>query len=196
MEIPFSTLSNKDLKTVLFGAKSFSKPFDKKITEKLKTFPEVSQLFDQSKNLVSCAYYTPYELNKIKVKQEDSSFLHLNISSLSAHIDNLKSFLSELRIKLDIICISESRLSQKNPQTTNINLADYTVEQTPTESSAGGVLLYISQKFSCKPRKDLQIYCPKELESVLIELTIPNKPNFIVGAAYVTSVNAILQIPQ
>ena len=42
MEIPFSTLSNKDLKTVLFGAKSFSKPFDKKITEKLKTFPEVS----------------------------------------------------------------------------------------------------------------------------------------------------------
>ena len=44
--------------------------------------------------------------------------------------------------------------------------------------------MYISQKFSCKPRKDLQIYCPKELESVFIELTIPNKPNFIVGAVY------------
>ena len=44
--------------------------------------------------------------------------------------------------------------------------------------------MYISQTFSYKPRKDLQIYCPKKLESVFIELTIPNKPNFFVGAMY------------
>ena len=190
MEIPFSTLFNKGLKPVLFGGpsktlpKSFSEPFDKKTTENLKVFGKVSQLFDQSENSVSCDYYTPYELNKIKVKQEDLSVLHLNISSLSVHIDDLKNFLSELRIKFDIICISASRLSQKNPQTTNINLGGYNIEQAQTESSAGGVLLYISQKFSYKPRKDLQIYCPKKLESVFIELTIPNKPNFIVGAMY------------
>ena len=98
MEIPFSTLSNKGPKPVLFGGasktlpKSFSKPFDKKTTEKLKTFHEVSQLFDQPENSVSCDYYTPYELNKIKVKQEDLPVLHLNISSLSAHIDNLKKY--------------------------------------------------------------------------------------------------------
>ena len=181
MEIPFSTLSNKDLKTILFEgpsktlAKSFSKPFDKKTTEKLKTFREVSQLFDQSENSVSCDYYTPYELNKVKVKQEDLSVLHLNISSLSAHIDDLKRFLSEIRIKFDIICISESRLSQRNPQTTNINPTGYNIEQKPTESLAGGDLLYISQKFSYKPCKDLEIYCPKELESMFIELTIPIK---------------------
>ena len=56
MEIPFSTLSNDSLKTVLFlevllrpfSKKSFSKSFDKKITKDLKTFHEVSQLFDQS----------------------------------------------------------------------------------------------------------------------------------------------------
>ena len=76
MEIPFST-SNKDQKTVLFGGssktlpKSFSKPFDKKTTETLKTFRDVSQLFDQSENSVRCDRYTPDELNKIKVKQED-----------------------------------------------------------------------------------------------------------------------------
>ena len=98
MEISFSTLSNKVLKTVLFGGssktlpKSFSISFDEKTTEKLKTFREVSQLFDQSENSVSCDYYTPYELNKIKVKQEDLSVLHLNISSLSAHINDLKKY--------------------------------------------------------------------------------------------------------
>ena len=83
------------------------------------------------------------------------SSIHINISSLSAHIDDLKNFLSELSIKFDIICIFESRLSQKNLQTTNINPAGYNVEQTPTESSAGGVLLYISQMFSYKQHKDL-----------------------------------------
>ena len=65
------------LKTVIFGGssktlpKSFSKPFDKKTTEKLKTFSEVSKLLDQSENSVSRDYYTSYELNKIKVKQEN-----------------------------------------------------------------------------------------------------------------------------
>ena len=44
--------------------------------------------------------------------------------------------------------------------------------------------MYITQKFSYKPHKDLQIYCPKELESVFIELTIRNKPNFMIGAMY------------
>ena len=174
MEIPFSTLSNKDLKTVLFGGssktlpKSFSKPFDKKTTAKLKTFHEVSQLFDHSENSVSCHCYTPYDLNKIKVKQGDLSVLHPNISSLSAHIDDLKNVLSELSIKFDITCISESRRSQNNPQTNNINLAGYHIEQMPRESSTCGVLLYISQTFFYKLRKDLQIVVPRNLNQCLL----------------------------
>ena len=115
-------------------AKPFSKPSH-----------EVSRLFDESENSVSCDY-SLYEMNKIKVKEKDLSVLHLNISSLSTHIDYLKNFLSELRIKFDMICISESKLSQKNPQTTN--LIGYNIEQTPTESSPSVVPLYISQKFS------------------------------------------------
>ena len=45
-------------------------------------------------------------------------------------------------------------------------------------------MFFCIAKFSYKRRKDLQIYCPKELESVFIVLTIPNKPNFIVGVVY------------
>ena len=80
MEITFST-SNKGPKTVLFGGsfktfvKLFSKPSEKKTTEKLKTFCEVSQLFDQSENSASCDYYTPYELRKTNGKHEDLSVL-------------------------------------------------------------------------------------------------------------------------
>ena len=57
-------------------------------------------------------------------------------------------------------------------QTTNIDLPGLIIEQTPTESFAGGALIYIPQNLSYKPQHDLQIYCPKGLESVFIELLI------------------------
>ena len=133
------TLPDSNLKIIHFGGfpKTLAKPFSKP--------HEVSRLFDESENSVSCDY-SLYEMNKIKLKEKDLSVLHLNISSLSTHIDYLKNFLSELRIKFDMICISESKLSQKNPQTTN--LIGYNIGQTPTESSPSVVPLYISQKFS------------------------------------------------
>ena len=145
----------------------------------------MNQIFDQSDNLISCDYYDILEFRKIKIRdQQDLSILHLNISSISAHINNLRNFLNLVNQKIDIRCISESRISTKNPQTTNRDLPGYNIEQTPTESSAGGALIYISQSLSYKNRKDLHIYCTKELESVFIEFLIPNKKNHLVGVIY------------
>ena len=41
---------------------------------------------------------------------------------------------------------------------TNIALANYVIEQTPTGSNVGGALLYINRKHSYKIRKDLKLY--------------------------------------
>ena len=60
----------------------------------------------------------------------------------------------------------------------------FNMEQTPTEPSAGGTLIYISQNLSYKLRKDLQIYCPKELESTFIELLISNLQSHLIGVVY------------
>ncbi|XP_065652796.1 uncharacterized protein LOC136080115 [Hydra vulgaris] len=60
----------------------------------------------------------------------------------------------------------------------------YSYEHTPTESKAGDALLYISNKFAYKPRKDLNIYKSKELESVFVEIIIPKKHNIVVGRIY------------
>ena len=68
-------------------SESFLKPFGKKTTEK---FREINQLFDQSENSVSCDYYTPYKLNRIKVKQEDLSVFYLKIFLLSTDTDDMK----------------------------------------------------------------------------------------------------------
>ena len=54
---------------------------------------------------------------------------------------------------------------------------NFSFEFTPTESSAGGTLLYIANHLSCKPRLDLNIYKSKELESTFIEVLNPKKSN-------------------
>ena len=45
-------------------------------------------------------------------------------------------------------------------------------------------MIYTSQILSYKPRKDLQIYCPKELEYTYIELLIPKKQSHLIGVVY------------
>ena len=45
-------------------------------------------------------------------------------------------------------------------------------------------MIYISQNFSYNYRKDLQISCPKELESVFIEVLVPKKKSHLTGVAY------------
>ena len=110
--------------------------------------------------------------------------LHLNISLLSSHINELKLLLSSFNLNFDIICITESRITKSNLPTSNIHIPGYNIEQTPTESSAGGTLIYISQKLSYKNRLDLQIYHPKHLESTFIEILLPDKYNFIIGTVY------------
>ena len=89
-----------------------------------------------------------------------------------------------LTAEVDILCISESRISQNNPVTTNLDIPRYTFEHTPAESSAGGTLMYMSNDIAYVLRNDLQIYSPKKLESIFIKTLIPNKPSLILGTIY------------
>lgn len=106
--------------------------------EKEKPGNELKQIFDETNNLISCDYYNIYELNKVQTKERDLYIIHLNISSLSSHIDDLEIFFSLLSNKADIICISESRLSQRNLVTTKLNSLGYNIEHTPTEAQQEG----------------------------------------------------------
>ena len=65
-----------------------------------------------------------------------------------------------------------------------MNLDNYSFEFTPTETSAGGTLLYIANHLSYKCRNDLNIYKKNELESTFIEIFNPKKSNIIVGVIY------------
>ena len=136
----------------------------------------------------NCRYYSLEELNKVKQsnKKQHLNSLHLNIQSLFAHIDELKTLLTYCKkTNFDLIGITESRQKKGETPITNTELEGYNSESCPTESSAGGVSLYISNKITnYKKRNDLQIYKSKQLESVFIEIMNKKTSNIIVGCIY------------
>ena len=65
-----------------------------------------------------------------------------------------------------------------------MNLNNCSFEFTPTETSAGGTLLYIANHLPYKCRNELNIYKKNELESAFIEIVNPRKSNIMVGVIY------------
>ena len=61
---------------------------------------------------------------------------------------------------------------------------NFPFEFTPTESSAGGTLLYVANHLSYKPRLDLNIFKSNKLESTFIEILNPKKSTIIIGCIY------------
>ena len=113
-----------------------------------------------------------------------SNTLHFNISSLSYNIDQLITLLNTLKVKFDILGITESRLRADKQPVNNIDLEGYVTESTPTAASCGGALLYINKNINFRLRNDLKIYEYKELESVFIEIINRTGKNNIVGCIY------------
>ena len=94
------------------------------------------------------------------------NLFHINTCYLSKIIEELKYLLDKTKIGFDVIGISKSRIIKGKSPIYKINLKGYSHESRPTESAAGGTLLYISNNLSYKPRNDLCIYKSTELESI------------------------------
>ena len=70
-------------------------------------------------------------------------------------------------------------IQNTNFSPTNIALANYVIEQTPTGSNVGGALLYINREHSYKIRKHLKLYKPHKIESVFVEVIMPKRTNVV-----------------
>ena len=107
-DFPFSSINNKDLHSLASGptiinnhASPTLKQINKKTKGFLKKFRKMYQIFHQSDNLITCDYYDIPEFKKMKItEQQNLSILPLNISSISAHINDLKLFLILLTKRL------------------------------------------------------------------------------------------------
>ena len=136
--------------------------------------------------LIDCSYL---DIESFKIHKTDSkklSIIHLNIASLAAHKEELEITLSQLNFKFDVIALSETKIKKDIPPKFDIKIDGYKEFSIPTEANKGGVILYISNNFNSKPRKDLNKIVEKScvLESVFAEIVIPNKKNIILGCIY------------
>ena len=104
-------------------------------------------LYDE--NFIKSLYYVINELiDKLNESRnafkKTFSLMYLNISFLQYHLDELSDLIDKSEAKFSIIGITESRLKKDIAPLNNINLHNYNIQHTPTESKKGGSLMYIS----------------------------------------------------
>ena len=110
---------------------------------------------DDPENTASFKYYNTDEIQNLKKKTNKStslSLFHINACSLSKNLDDLQHLLCCTNKNADIIAITETRITKNVSLTNYLIIKNYSIEFTPTESSAGGTLLYITNPLSYKPR--------------------------------------------
>ena len=112
------------------------------------------------KKIASSKYYDTDEMHNIQIHHKNKllSLFHINACSLSKNFDDFQNLLSCTKIFFDIIAVSETRITKNISLLNNLNLNNYSFEFTPTETCAGGTLLYIANHLSYKCRNDLNIY--------------------------------------
>ena len=109
-----------------------------------------------SSNPINCKYFNIDDFCSSKLVSNNSlSVFHMNVSSLTAHFDELSTILNLLNFNFSLIGITETRLKKDVNVTVPIEIEGYGYEHTPTEASCEGALLYISNKLNYKPRNDL-----------------------------------------
>ena len=160
-ELPNGSTNDTQLKTLLHGEVVVS-PNPKIVSSIIKQSEYLDEeLLSKTNNKL----YTPDEFNNaLKNLNMASQFLsmYLNISSLSYHHFELYNLISSLKIKPNIIAISETRLQKGKQPITNFSLPNYVYEHTPTESGKGGTLLYIDKSIKYNLRKHLNIFEKKD----------------------------------
>ena len=155
-----------------------------------KTIKQITNLIiensdPENENSKFCQYYSINEFCDKKFEAKNNfSLFHLNIHSLQFHIEELTILLNMLNYNFDVLAISETKLYKGIQPAKDINIPSYQCEQTPTEANKGGTLLYIADKLNYKPRKDLEIYEPKKIESTFIEIINSKGKNTLVGCIY------------
>ena len=132
---------------------------------------------------ISSKYLKPSEFLECKLPSNKFSLLHINIASLSKHIDELRNLLHVLSHPFDVIGITETRLHEEDPLV-NIDIEGYEFRHTPTTTQCGGAGIYVKSCYEFDINRDLSQSISDVSESIFIELKRDGKKNLIIGCIY------------
>ena len=142
---PFSKLNKTNFLTTIAGKKlKFITTWKKHNTQE-EILDRINEALNTT-NIKNSSYYKFDQFNEMFDTNIFNGFntLHFNISSLLYNFDQLETLLI-LKVKFDILGITESWLKTGKQLINNIDLQGYVVESTPTNVSCGGALLYINK---------------------------------------------------
>ena len=162
---PFGNLNNQNFLNFIGNNDTITSSETNSLNSSLllKPTPDLTLLFNQlinaipenrsdPENAIQSKYYDIGELQKLKIpnKENSLSLFHINSCSLNKNFEELQNLLQSANINFDVIAITETRIPKNVSVTENIVLNNYSFEHAPTESSAGGTLLYIANRLSYK----------------------------------------------
>ena len=137
----------------------------------------------QDANLTESKYYSVQEFNhNFKPNSSNLSVFHLNIRSMNQNGDDLNTFLSNLSINFDVICISETWFNDSSlPGYYFPNHNGYH-SYRPGNGRGGGVSIYVSKKFKVQ-HLNLISENSELIECIFVKISNSDK-SVIVGCCY------------
>jgi len=107
----------------------------------------------------------------------------MNIRSLHLHFDELFTLLTNTGVDLEIIGLSETKYTVDSPSAKNTDIPGYKFYNTPSQSAAGGVGIYVKSSLRVAKRIDLSI-STFNFETVWIEIQNTKSKNVLCCCAY------------
>ena len=121
----------------------------------------------------------PEELQDI-AKSRGIKLIHQNICSLLRRIDELRLMISELKLGIHILTLSETWLTE-DILDAEIEIAGYRVLRKDRNSKGGGIVAYVRHDVAVVRRTDLET---PNVEGLWLEINLPNSRGFLVGLFY------------
>ena len=138
---------------------------------------------DLNNALNNCKYYNECEFSNIGANHsKDLSLLSMNINGLLGKQDDLLTLLKQLKLKFDIIAVSETHLNETSEKYMRIDNYNALFNSRKFKGW-GGVALFIRSNLTFIPRPDINIFIEGIFESVFAEV-INKGTRFLVGSIY------------
>ena len=146
---------------------------------------------DCDENILENVNSLYYNIDDLCARRSDllkynMNVIHLNISSLPAHFDQLKLVLSQFdaqNIQFDCILLCETSLNDNNCDMFDIPSYHKLVSRHRRHTTRGGVAIYVNNRYTFNIRDDLAMYDEHIFESIVVEVSKAGK-TFLIGEVY------------
>ena len=134
---------------------------------------------------ISCEYYDNVQFVSKFQNAQNISLLSINIQSITAKFDEFTDFLQSFNnFKFDVICLQEL-WKMHNPESFNLNgFHKLNFKSRAPNVQGGGVGIFINEKLCVINLPEYSIFVDKIVETLFVEIELPNKKKIIVGTVY------------